>query len=193
MLQKKPKHLCFRLAGPAEPQLTSPSHAPETFPSKEPQQTPNCFCCFQSHQNILPSLQMSTIPACATATGEKEEGRGGLERFFFQTPHFNYAEWNLEATLFSRLHFSISAADATCRFPPGELEPGYIIPWIPLEPRGSDLIGWPPTSRCQIPESRPGTPESNIRGTAPRNMTSGVTHGYNVLSLEDRIGAAGQA
>lgn len=107
--KQQKKHLCFRLASHAEFMLTSSSHTPETFPSKEPQQTLNCFCCFQSHQNILPSLEMSTIPACATATGE-----GGSESFFF----FFFlhllalitwrAEWNLEATLFSRLHFSIT-------------------------------------------------------------------------------------
>lgn len=116
--KKKKKHLCFRLASHAELMLTSSSHAPETFPSKEPQQTPNCFCCFQSHQNILPSLEMSTIPACATATGE-----GGLERVFFLALSLDLltlitwrTEWNLEATLFSRLHFSITGAGATCRF-----------------------------------------------------------------------------
>lgn len=115
---KKNQHLCFRLASRAELLLTSPSHPPETFPSKEPQQTPNCFCCFQSHQNILPSLQMSTIPACATATGEG--GRLG-EVFFFRPLITQSGTWR---TLFSRLHFSISGPRQPVGSHRESLEPG---------------------------------------------------------------------
>lgn len=91
---------------------------------------------------------MSTIPACATATGE-----GGSESFFFffsPPPRFNYVARRVEpggdplltAAFFHR------GADATCRFPQGEfgnaarLRTGVTsFPRILPEPRGGDLIG----------------------------------------------------
>lgn len=40
-------------------------------------------------------------------------------------------------------------------------KPGLQHSWI--SEQCSDLIAWPPTALCQIPSSRPDTPESNIR------------------------------
>lgn len=40
-------------------------------------------------------------------------------------------------------------------------EPGLQHSWI--SEQCGDLIAWPPTAPCQIPSSRPDTPESNIR------------------------------